>query len=319
MQTHIPVQLVDGTSNHTIALPEVFSTPIQSHIVSSVFKRLNMDTRQPYAVSPEAGKQHSAEGWGTGRAVARVPRVKGSGTRRAGQGAFANFCRKGRLAHPTKVTRKWKRKVNKNEKMIALKIGIASTAIPSLVEARGHTISAMSHIPCVVSNSVADFIKTKDAMEFLTKLGLHEELTKRNKKNRPGIGKMRNRRYRKRRGILLVHTGPEMKAFRNIPNLELMSIEEMCLKKISPGGQLGRLVVWTEDAFASLDGLFEKTRMNGSIVSQGPEVFYSAEVQALIEDVEYEGEEEVDRKPEVCMERHPYLNLYKDNNIIGAN
>lgn len=320
MNTQIPVISQDGlTSSHTVELPQVFTTPILPHIVISVFKRLNMDTRQPYAVSPNAGKQHSAEGWGTGRAVARVPRVKGSGTRRAGQGAFANFCRKGRLAHPTKVTRKWKRKVNENEKMIACRIGIASTAMPSLVEARGHNISSMTHIPCVVSNNITEFKKTKEAYEFLKKIGTYEELTKKDKKNRPGIGKMRNRRYRKRRGMLLVHTGPELKAFRNIPNIELMSIENMCLKKLAPGGQLGRLVIWTEDAFKALDSLFEKTKMLGSILSQGPEVFYSNEVQALIEDVEYEGVNEVDRKPEECMKRHPYLDLFNGNNAVMTN
>jgi len=31
-----------------------------------------------------AGKKHSAESWGTGRAVARIPRVGGSGTHRSG-------------------------------------------------------------------------------------------------------------------------------------------------------------------------------------------------------------------------------------------
>lgn len=44
--------------------------------------------------------KHSAESWGTGRAVARIPRISGSGTHRSGQGAFGNMCRKGRMAFP---------------------------------------------------------------------------------------------------------------------------------------------------------------------------------------------------------------------------
>lgn len=36
------------------------------------------------------GHQTSAESWGTGRAVARIPRVRGGGTHRSGQGAFGN-------------------------------------------------------------------------------------------------------------------------------------------------------------------------------------------------------------------------------------
>jgi large subunit ribosomal protein L4e len=41
--------------------------------------------RQAYSVSEKAGHQTSAESWGTGRAVARIPRVGGSGTHRSGQ------------------------------------------------------------------------------------------------------------------------------------------------------------------------------------------------------------------------------------------
>ena len=36
-------------------------------------------------MSEKAGHQTSAESWGTGRAVARIPRVGGSGTHRSGQ------------------------------------------------------------------------------------------------------------------------------------------------------------------------------------------------------------------------------------------
>lgn len=49
------------------------------------------------------GHQTSAESWGTGRAVARIPRVRGGGTHRSGQGAFGNMCRGGRMFAPTKV------------------------------------------------------------------------------------------------------------------------------------------------------------------------------------------------------------------------
>lgn len=38
-----------------------------------------------------------------GRAVSRIPRVPGGGTHRAGQGAFGNMCRGGRMFAPTKV------------------------------------------------------------------------------------------------------------------------------------------------------------------------------------------------------------------------
>lgn len=49
------------------------------------------------------GHQTSAESWGTGRAVARIPRVRGGGTHRSGQGAYGNMCKGGRMFAPTKV------------------------------------------------------------------------------------------------------------------------------------------------------------------------------------------------------------------------
>ena len=36
-----------------------------------------------------------------GRAVARIPRVSGGGTHRAGQAAFGNMCRSGRMFAPS--------------------------------------------------------------------------------------------------------------------------------------------------------------------------------------------------------------------------
>lgn len=51
-----------------------------------------------------------------GRAVARIPRVSGGGTHRAGQAAFGNQCRAGRMFAPTKVWRKWHQKINLGQK-----------------------------------------------------------------------------------------------------------------------------------------------------------------------------------------------------------
>lgn len=51
-----------------------------------------------------------------GRAVARIPRVSGGGTHRAGQAAFGNMCRSGRMFAPTKTWRKWHVKINQNQK-----------------------------------------------------------------------------------------------------------------------------------------------------------------------------------------------------------
>ena len=57
----------------TLANPS--QSPIRPDIVQTVHTGMNKNKRQPYAVSEKAGHQTSAESWGTGRAVARIPRV----------------------------------------------------------------------------------------------------------------------------------------------------------------------------------------------------------------------------------------------------
>lgn len=87
-----------------------------THTRLQVHTDLSKNHRQAYAVKFEAGMQSSAESWGTGRAVSRIPRVPGGGTHRAGQGAFGNMCRGGRMFAPTKTWRRWHRRVNLNQK-----------------------------------------------------------------------------------------------------------------------------------------------------------------------------------------------------------
>ena len=50
--------------------------PIRPNLVTEVHNDLAKNHRQPYAVKDIAGEQTSAESWGTGRAVARIPRVR---------------------------------------------------------------------------------------------------------------------------------------------------------------------------------------------------------------------------------------------------
>ena len=46
------------------------------------------------------------------------------------------------------------------------------------------------------------------------------------------------------------------RAFRNIPGVELADVSSLNLLQLAPGGHVGRFVIWTEGAFAALDGLY---------------------------------------------------------------
>ncbi|GJS77055.1 60S ribosomal protein L4 [Tanacetum coccineum] len=195
----VTVQTLDSdmaTDSAGIPLPAVMKASIRPDIVNFVHSNISKNSRQPYAVSRKAGHQTSAESWGTGRAVSRIPRVPGGGTHRAGQGAFGNMCRGGRMFAPTRIWRRWHRKINVNQKRYAVVSAIAASAVPSLVMARGHKIETVPELPLVVSDSVEGVEKTKNAIDVLKKIGAYADAEKAKDSVgiRPGVGKMRNRR-----------------------------------------------------------------------------------------------------------------------------
>ncbi|KAI9021340.1 ribosomal protein L4 domain-containing protein [Hyaloraphidium curvatum] len=269
----VPVYGVDGAaSGATIVLPAVFRAPIRPDVVQDVHTRMNKNKRQPYAVSETAGHQTSAESWGTGRAVARIPRVSGGGTHRAGQAAFGNMVRKGRMFAPTKTWRRWHIKISKGQRRYATVSAIAASAVPSLVQARGHRISKVEHVPLVLDAAVETGVKTtKEAVKLLKAVNAFEDVEKAaaSKKLRAGKGKLRNRRWRMRRGPLIVYDKDEgiVKAFRNIPGVELCPVSALNLLQLAPGGHIGRFVVWTEPAFAQLDKIFGTTSEKSEVKS----------------------------------------------------
>jgi large subunit ribosomal protein L4e len=244
----------------TVLLPSVFKAPIRPDIVSFVHDQVSKNRRHPFAVSEKAGMQTSAESWGTGRAVARIPRVRGGGTHRSGQGAFGNMCRGGRMFAPTKTWRRWHRKVNIQQRRYAMVSAIAASGIPSLVLAKGHKIEQVPEMPLVLSDKVEEIKRTKDAVRVLKKTNAWKDIEKvyATKRFRAGKGKMRNRRRVMKRGPLVIYNKDNgiTRAFRNIPGITLLNVDRLNLLKIAPGGHLGRFCIWTESAFKRLDEIY---------------------------------------------------------------
>lgn len=252
-------------SESNVTLPAVFRAPIRPDIVNFVHFQMRMNGRQPYAVSEKAGHQTSAESWGTGRAVARIPRVRGGGTHRSGQGAFGNMCRGGRMFAPTKTWRRWHRRINVNQRRYAMCSAIAATGIPALVMSKGHRVENLPEIPLVVSDKIQEYKKTKEAVQLLKRVKAWQDIekVKNSKRFRAGKGKMRNRRRIQRRGPLIIYDKDNgiVRAFRNIPGINLLNIASLNLLKIAPGGHVGRFCIWTESAFKKLDGLYGTWRV----------------------------------------------------------
>ncbi|KAI3847966.1 hypothetical protein MKX03_030593 [Papaver bracteatum] len=318
----VSIQNLEGdmaTGGSTVPLPDVLKAAIRPDIVKFVHANMSKNSRQPYAVSRKAGHQTSAQSWGTGRAVSRIPRVPGGGTHRAGQGAFGNMCRGGRMFAPTRIWRRWHRKINVNRKRYAIVSALAASAVPSIVLARGHTIEVVPELPLVVNDSIEGVEKTSAAIKVLKQLGAYADAEKveDSEKIRPGKGKMRNRRYVSKKGPLVVY-GTEgskiAKAFRNIPGVEIANVERLNLLKLAPGGHLGRFIIWTKSAFEKLDsiyGSFEKSseKKKGYVLPRSKmvnadlaRIINSDEVQSVVRPIKKDSK----RAP---MKKNPLKNL----------
>ncbi|KAL8431525.1 hypothetical protein Efla_000571 [Eimeria flavescens] len=256
----VGVYSLEGKVCGSALMPSVFQAPLRPDLVRFVSVNLEKNKRQAYGVAPNAGYQTSAESWGTGRAVARIPRVPGGGTHRSGQAAFGNMCRGGGMFAPNKTWRRWHRKVNVTMKRHAAAAAIAATGLPALVMAKGHRVEDVPELPLVVQDEAEALTKTKEAAKLLQLFGLSSELqkVKDSKKLRAGRGKGRNRRFTLRKGPLVVYAKDDgiTRAFRNLPGVDLCQVDRLSVLSLAPGGTMGRLCLYTAGAFKRLQLLF---------------------------------------------------------------
>jgi len=321
-------------------MPAVLKAPIRPDLVQFVHTNMAKNKRQPYAVSTKAGHQTSAESWGTGRAVARIPRVRGGGTHRSGQAAYGNMCRGGRMFAPTRVWRRWTRKSNLTQRRFACASALAASSLPALVMARGHRIDNIAEVPLVVSDSIESITKTSAAVAFLKRVNAFQDIerVKSSRKLRTGKGKLRNRRYVQRRGPLIVYNADNgiVKAFRNIPGVELAQVSRLNLLSLAPGGHLGRFCVWGESAFKKLDSIFgtwrkkseEKSNYNlpRSIMTMSDlsRIINSDEVQSSIRPAKTKAKRaDVKKNPlknvKVMLRLNPYAAAVKRQAYLASN
>ncbi len=277
---------ISGNVLREVELPAVFSEEFRPDLIKKAVLSLQSRRFQPKGASKLAGKDTSAESWGPGHGVSRVPRIKTG--RRAARVPQAVG---GRRAHPPKAEKEILKKINKKERWKALRSAIAATADPSLVRGRGHKFSEDVSLPIVVENALVTLSKTADVEAFLKAVGIWEDVLRaKRKKVRAGRGKMRGRRYRRKKSVLFVISGDEMPAAegkegkeerkeergeegrsersersrrllplersaRNLPGVDVCRVAALNVELLAPGTHPGRLTVWTEDAISKLASL----------------------------------------------------------------
>ncbi|MCL2148040.1 MAG: 50S ribosomal protein L4 [Methanomassiliicoccaceae archaeon] len=248
------VYSVKGEVSGTVDVPEVFSSEYRPDIIKKAILAAAANKRQPYGPAERSGMRHSVSTWGKGRGVSRVQRVKDG--RRATESPN-NVS--GRRAHPPRPERKWEQKVNKKELKLARFSAVAATGCADCVRERGHQFDDSVSFPIVIDDDFQEIATTSEISDVFDSIGIgyDVERAKDGRKIRAGRGKMRNRRYRTPRSILVVVTdrdAPVSKGAKNLPGVEVESVGSLSASILAPGGDAGRLTVYTRSALAEIGG-----------------------------------------------------------------
>lgn len=259
MSKKVSVLGLDGGKKGSVDLPDVFSIIPRLDLIERAVISTQAAQKQPQGRDPLAGKRNTALSWGTGFATARVPRLRGSGYMSSRNAGFAPGVVGGRLAHPPRAEKILIKKINRKEKHLALLSAISATEKQEFVMKRGHIIEEKTILPIILDDKLQTIKKTSQVVEILNKIGLSKELSrvKEGVSIRAGKGKRRGRKYKKRKGPLIVIKDNYgiYKAARNLPGVEVIKIENINCNILAPGTHCGRLTIWTQSAFNLLKKL----------------------------------------------------------------
>jgi large subunit ribosomal protein L4e len=257
------IKNLEGKGKGKIKLPKQFNEPYRPDLIKRAVLAIQSHKRQQYGAFDEAGKRPSAKlpkrrrkyKGCYGKGISRIQRktLTRRGTQFYNVGAFNPGTVGGRRAHPPNPEKDWEQKINEKERKKALRSAIAATTIKELVLGRGHTMNA---VPIIVESKFEALSKTKDVKNTMLKLGLDSELERTSeRKIRAGKGKSRGRKYRKKKGVLVVVSEKcsLLSSARNVPGVDITIVDSLNAELLAPGTEAGRLTVWTDKALQRMD------------------------------------------------------------------
>ena len=243
------VKTIEGGVTRDIELPAIFSEEYRPDLIKKAVMALQSTRRQPHGSYPFAGICSSAVGWGSGRGASHVPRLK-NGAR----AAKVPQAKGGREAHPPVTAKVLIKEINTKEKQKAFRSAVAASIRADLISSRGHTFDG--NVPLIFEDKFETLGRTQDVISALTNIGVYSDIerSKDSRKVRAGKGKLRGRRYKQRKSLLIVTSGPEFRAARNLAGVDVVTVDQLNVEHLAPGMQAGRLTVWTESAVTRLEG-----------------------------------------------------------------
>ena len=262
---------IDVELGKKVSLPDSFSSEIRSDLVKLAVASARANRRQAYGSNahvgkrkPMSGMKHSVEWWGKGRGVSRI--MRRTGQRRAAQNPHTLG---GRRAHGPKVEKDWSRKLNRNERRLARNSALAATTNIDMVSNRGHRFAEeISSLPIVLGDYSENGEKidieafnlnggTRKVNAIFEALGLGDDLlrARNGRKIRAGKATMRGRVHKTPKSVLLVVANKDglAKAARNLPGVDVVAAKDLSAEHLAPGGDLGRLTVFTKAAVEALN------------------------------------------------------------------
>lgn len=249
----VPLYSLDGEVIGEIDLPSFFAMPVRKDLIKRGYLAIFTSRKQPQGRDPLAGKKVSVRSFGTGLELARVPRHVN------GRAGFAPMTRGGYKPHPPRVEKKIIELINIKEKRLAFVSALAATSKKEFVKLRGHKFDQekIKALPIIVKDDLETLEKTREASFFMQKIGVYNDIlrVKKNTTIRAGKGKMRGRKLKKPVGPLVVVSSNNcsaIKAFRNIPGVDIVAVNLLNVAHLAPGGRAGRLTIFSESALKKL-------------------------------------------------------------------
>ncbi len=252
----VPVLSLANEKIDEIDLPKIFDTPIKPEVIRRAVIAQQSHDFQPQGRDPLAGKRNTALSRGTGHGQARLPRLKQSG-----KADFAVQAVGGHQSTPPMSQKVTVKRINKKERRLAIRSGIAASANKEIVAARGHNIAGVTQLPLVLDDSLEDVQKTKEVEDIFTKIGVWADVERADRKGtRAGRGNMRGRGKKIGKGPLIIISEDKgiTKAARNLPGVDVTVLRNLNAELLAPGANPGRLVIWAKSAFTALDETWEE-------------------------------------------------------------
>ncbi len=238
-----------GSSVGKLTLPTVFETVIREDIIRKAVIAQQSHRFQPQGRNRMAGKRTTAESFGVGRGISRVPRIGGHGPL-SGTAAFAPGTVSGRMAFPPVVGRRTAKQINRKERRQALRSAMAATASQELVRKRGHVFEKDLGLPIIVTNEIEKLSKASDAKKFLSSIGLMDDVLRINHSSR--IKKSGRRIHAVGPLVVVGESQSARKAFGNFMGVDLVNVKDLSVEHLAPGTRPGRLTIWTESAIKTM-------------------------------------------------------------------